>query len=112
MTTGPSRLLMMIDFEMIQEPGGEVLDEIVNRFRMVVEGWHRRDYPDTDLRKLQHVFEVNRVERALTRYEQERAALLEADICGSVDEITHDAVCEARQCPHTAGNDDHAVTSV
>lgn len=52
---------------------------------------------------------MDAVERCLADAEDEGAALLEADIGGTLDEIGGDAVGDTGESSHGAGENDHAV---
>lgn len=55
-----------------------------------------------------HVAKVNAVEGSLAHAEDERSALLEADVGGALDEICSKAVGDGGEGSHGAGKDDHA----
>jgi len=56
--------------------------------------------------------EVDAIERRLADAEEEGAALLEADIGGSLDEVGGEAVGDGGEGSHGAGKDDHGVGGV
>ena len=56
-----------------------------------------------------HVADVDEVQRRFADAQEERAALLEADVGGALDEVSREAVSDTRESTHGAGQDDHAV---
>ena len=61
--------------ELVQDAQNSLIDQIVYRFGMIVEGGNRGKYHRAHARKLEHVFEVNIAERSLTDYQNELATL-------------------------------------
>jgi hypothetical protein len=85
----------------------EVPSHVRDAFGVVVEGRHDGVDGRAGLRCLRHVAEMDQVERGLANAQNERAPLLEADVGGTLDEGTGEAVGNARKRAHRAGQDDH-----
>ena len=78
----------------------------------VVEGGHDREDGGAGVRRELHVAQVDAVEGGLAHAEDEAAALLEADIGGSLDEVRGEAVGDAGERAHGAWQNDHAVGGI
>lgn len=89
------------------------MDEVAGHgggvLRMVVEGGDAGVDDGASLGGGGHVADVDEVERRFADAEYEGAALLEADVGGTLDEVLCEAVTDAGECAHGAGKDDHAV---
>jgi len=79
----------------LEDSGYVVAGDVFDALRVVVEG---RDYGEdggAGFRGGGHVADVNEVEWSFADAEDERAALLEADVGGAFDEVLREAVCDA-----------------
>lgn len=79
---------------------------------MVVERGNGRKDNGSCFRSQLHVAKMNAIERRFAYAEDERAALLEADIRGAMDEIAGKAIGDGRERSHRAGKDDHGASGV
>src|SRR4029077_17048860 len=83
----PAILLFLREANLREDSVGELLDHVFYGLRAVVERWHRGHHDCACVVHAQHVFQVNPVERCLSQAEDQRAALLEANICGPRQQI-------------------------
>lgn len=59
-----------------------------------------------------HIAQMNAVEGGFAHAEDERAALLEADVCGAMNEVAGEAICYGSERSHRAGKDDHGAGAI
>lgn len=59
-----------------------------------------------------HVAEVDAVEWGFADAENKRTPLLQADVCGAMNKVTREAICDRSQRSHGAGKDDHGAGGV
>src|SRR5207245_3269716 len=85
-----------------------VVDDVVERLRMVVEGGDGGRDHHAHPGQLQHVLEVDLAEGRLAHGEDEPAALLEDHVRGAVNEVVRVAVGDGRQRFHAAWDHHHA----
>jgi len=96
----------------LEDAGYVVAGDVVDGLWMVVEG---RDYGEDGRAGFGcggHIADVNEVERGLSDAQDERAALLEADVGGPLDEVLGETVGDAAEGSHGAGQNDHAVGGI
>src|SRR6185437_6224899 len=79
---------------------------------MVVEGGYDGEDGGSGVGGERHVAQMNFVEGRFAHAEHERAALLEGDVGGALDEVLGETVCYARERAHAAGQDDHAAGGI
>ena len=108
----PHRLLRMREPQVIEDAINEVLDEIVDRFRAVIKGRHRRKDDCSQPRQFQHILQVNGAQRRFPHGEDQPPILLEGDFRGSMNEIHGDAIGYSSERATATGNDDHCVNRV
>ena len=97
---------------MLEDAGDVVAGYVLDRLWVVIEG---RDYGEDGGAGFccgSHVADVDEVEGGFADTEEERATLLEADVGGALDEVLREAVSDAREGSHGAGQDDHAVGGI
>ena len=94
---------------MLEDASYVVLRDVVDGLRVVVEGWDDGVDGRAGFGGRGHVADVDEVQRGFADTEDEWAAFLEADIGGALDEVLGDAVSDAGEGSHGAGQDDHAV---
>ena len=92
---------------MLQDAVDEVAGDVLDGLRMVVEGGNNRINRCTGFSDGGHVANVNEVEGGFADAEDERAALLEADIGGALDKVGGKAVRDAGESAHRTGKNDH-----
>ena len=64
------------------------------------------------MRELQHVVEVNRRQRRLARHQHQRAALLQHDVGGALDQVVGQAVRDRGQRAHAARAHGHRIGGI
>jgi hypothetical protein len=57
-----------------------LVDEIIDRFRIVVEGWDRRKEDRSHSTGLKHQFQMTLMKRGLTHHQDEFSCFLESDV--------------------------------
>ena len=96
--------------------GENAVDEVAGHLGcvlgMIVESGDRRKDRCACIGGELHVAQMNPVEGSLTHAEDERSALLEADIGGAVDEIGCQTVRDRGEGSHGAGKNDHGMGRV
>ena len=97
------------NLELVEHAADDVIDHVVDRLRMVVEGRHRRQHHHAHARELEHVFEMHLRQRRLAHQQHQLPALLEDDIGGAVHEVLAVAIGDAGERAHRAGDDHHAL---
>ena len=86
----------------------ELARHLVRVHRLVVESRNHREDCRSRVRGQAHVADVDFVERSFAQAQDEGAALLEADVGGTLDEVAGEAVRDSGERAHAAGHDDHA----
>ena len=66
-----------LDAELVEHAEHDVVDDIVDRLRMIVEGRHRRQHHHAHAGELEHVLEMHFRERRLANDQNELTAFLE-----------------------------------
>ena len=79
---------------------------------MIVEGWNCREDGGSRLGCELHITQMYAVEWSLADAKDEGAALLEADIGRSMDEIRGQAVGDSSEGSHGAGKHDHGAGGI
>ncbi len=97
---------------MLEDPVDEVAGHGGGVLRLVVEGGDAGIDDGSGFGGGGHVADVNEVQRRFADAENERAALLEADVGGAFDEVCRETMRDACEGSHGAGEDDHAVGGV
>src|SRR5580765_5408154 len=97
----------MRNVELIQNTKTQMLDEIVDGLWPVIKSRARRQDAGPGVGQLEHVFEMDRIVRRLTRHEYESAALLETNIRRTMYQICPGARSDGSHRAHRARNDDH-----
>ena len=95
--------------ELVEHAGDDVIDDVVDRLRMVIERRHRRHDRHAHAGELEHVLEMHLGERGLAHDQHQAPALLEHHVGGAVDEVLAVAVGDAGERVHRAGHHRHAV---
>src|SRR3954447_17246405 len=86
--------------ELIKYARHDVIDDIVDRLRMVVERGHGRKDGNPYADELEHVLQVHLRERRLAHDQDQSPALLDNDIGGPMHEMLAVSVGDAAQRPH------------
>ena len=97
-----------VDAELIQRAHHHVIHQRVDRLRMIVERRHRRQDHRAHPRQLQHVLQMDFVQRRLAHQQHQLAALLQDHVGRAVDQVVALAARDGRQRPHAARRDHHA----
>ena len=96
--------------------GQDSVDELAGHLggvlRVIVEGGDDGEDGGTGVEGELHIAEMDAVERSLADAEDEGAALFEANVCSSLDEIRGEAIGDCGEGSHGAGKDDHGVGRV
>ena len=80
-----------IDVKLIKGLRDDEINHVVNRFGEMVETRHGGQYHHAELGQLEHIFEVDGAEWRFSWHEDQFAPFLDADIGGTLDEISGDA---------------------
>ena len=78
--------------ELVEHARHDVIDDVVDRLRMIVEGRHRRHDRGAHARELEHVLQMHLGQRRLAHHQDQAPALLEHDVGGAVHEVLAVAV--------------------
>ena len=97
---------------MLEDSGYVVAGDVVDRLRVVVEGGDYGEDGGAGFRGRGHVADVDEVQRRFADAENEWAALFQTDVGGAFDEVLGEAVGDAAEGAHGAGENDHAVGGV
>ncbi len=97
---------------MLEDAGHVIGGDVVDGLRVVVEGGDDGEDGGAGFGGRGHVANVDEIERRFADAEEERTAFLEADGGGALDEVLREAVGDAAERSHGAGQDDHAVGGV
>ncbi len=95
--------------ELVEHARDDVIDDVVDGLRMVVEGRHRRHDRHAHARELEHVLEMHLGERRLAHHQDEPAALLDHHVGGAVHQVLAVAVGDAGERAHGARDHHHAL---
>lgn len=93
--------------DVLQDAVDEVAGNVVDGLRVVVEGGDDGEDGGAGFGDSGHIANVNQVKGCFADAEDERAALLERDVGGALDEVGGDAVRDAGERAHGAGKNDH-----
>ena len=74
-----------MQIELIQDAQNSLIHQIVYRFGMIVEGWHRGENYRAHARELEHIFNVNIAQRSLANYQDKLATLFQSNVGGAVN---------------------------
>jgi len=101
--TPPWRYEIVLYAKLIEYPGHDKINEVLNATGLVVKAGHgRKDYRSR-FRSLEHVCEVDAIERRFAGDKNERAAFLQADVGRPVDEILRQPGGNRSQAPIVHG---------
>gem|GEM_PF-16204 len=92
-----------------EDAADEFVGHLVGGLRLGVEGGHDGEDDGAGVCCELHVAQVDAVEGRLSQAEQERALLLEGDICGALDEVGGETVGDAGERAHGAGENNHSI---
>src|SRR5262245_23562730 len=106
--TVPALLERRWDPELVKHAADDVVDQIVDRLRMIVERRHRRQHGHAHARELEHILEMHFRERRLAHHQHELAALFEHHVSGAMHEVVADPLCDAAKRTHRAWDHHHA----
>ena len=87
----------MIDPEEIEDLSHRVVDEVVDRFRMKIEGGHGRKEDGSHAARLDHQLQMSQVERCLPDHQNKFSPLLECDIGCPDQQVLIVGVGDARE---------------
>jgi len=97
-----------MDAELIQHSHDDVIHQLLDRPRVIVKRRHRWKNHRAHARELQHVLQMDVVQRRFAHHQYQLAALLENHIRGTMHQVLALAACDRPQSPHAARCDDHA----
>ena len=97
---------------LVEDPGHEVIAEVVDGLGPVVEGGNRRYHHCTHPRQGEQVLQVDLAQWCLARYEDQAPPFLERDVGGSSDQPVGVPGADTGDGLHAARSDDHAVGRV
>jgi len=95
-----------------QNSVGVFANEIVDRMRSEVEGGDDGEDGGSGVGGQAHVANVDLVQRSLAHAEHQRTLLFQANVGGSLDELSREAVGNLGQCAHAAWDHDHRVGGI
>ena len=98
----------MLDPELVEDSGDHKVDDVGNAARVVIKTGHGGKNYGAGFRSLQHVRQVNTIQRRFPGNEDERAAFLQADIGRPVYKILRQTGGNRPKGAHRARDDDHA----
>ena len=108
----PAVLLLLREAELREHAADELFHKIVDGLRREIKCWnHRHDYR-AGFVGAQHILQVHAIEGRFTQAEDERAALLEANVGGAREEVVARAIGDGRERAGGARNYGHRVNGV
>src|ERR1700730_17063104 len=94
----------------LREDAADILrDEVVDVFRLMIEGRNRGHDDRASLLGAEHIFKMDAIEWRLANAQHELAAFFEHHVGGASDQIVAGAGGDGRQRSHGAGNYEHGV---
>src|SRR6476620_6277165 len=87
----PSRLLDVLNAEVVEDAMCKMLNQVINCVRVKIEARHGRQDLDAKTGQFEHVLQMNRIEWRLTRDEQKRSTLFESHVGRTVHKVTREA---------------------
>ena len=99
---------MMVHPEKIEHLSDSVVDEVVNRFRMKVEGRGRGEQNSTHSACLEHQFDMAKMEWGFPDDQNEFSPFLERHICSPNQKIFIKGVGNSRKAFNGTGDDHHS----
>lgn len=96
-----------MDIELIEYPHHDVVDHFIDGLRMVVKRRHWRKNDDAHAGQLEHILQVDVVERRFPHDQDQFAALFQNHIGGAVNEVVALAVGDRGQRTHAARRNYH-----
>src|SRR3954466_8122063 len=104
----PTRARRMRDVEVVEHAEDEVVNELLDGLRPVVEAGAGGHYARARAREPEHVLKVYRVQGRLARDDDEPAPLLQSHVGRAVYEVRARARCYRAERPHRARHNHHA----
>jgi len=95
-----------------EDAAGEFVGHLVERGRTKIVRRDERKDGRTGIGGAVQVANVNFVERGFADAEHQRAFFFEANVGGALDQMRRDAIGNASQRAHAAGQDDHGVAGI
>src|SRR3989442_10718302 len=103
----PSAHSIRMDSELIQGTHDDVIDHVIDRLGMVIEGGNRRRNDHSHTGEFQHIFQMDIVEWSFAHHQHQLTPFFENDVGRPVNEVVPLAVRDRRQRTHAAWRDDH-----
>jgi len=94
--TGPAIHFFLGQADLREDAADVLGDEIVDGFRLMIEGRNRGHDDRAGLLGAQHIFEMDAIEWGIANAKHELAALFEHDVGGAGDQIVAGAVGDGR----------------
>src|SRR5690606_8004327 len=101
--------VVRVEPELVEHATGDVVEHVVQRLRLVVEGGDGREHDGAGSADGEQVLQVDVAQRRLPGQQHQRAALVEDDVGGAGDEVVGQPVRDGGDGTHAARRDDHAV---
>ena len=98
-----------VDIKLVEDAHDDVIDHLLERLRAVVEGRHRWQYRHAHPCELQHVLQMDFMQRRLAHDEHELAPLLQDVIRRAMDEVIAPSGGDGGEGGDAARRDDHAA---
>ncbi len=105
----PAILLFLRQAKLRQDAKCELLDQVVDFFRRVVESGHRGHYGGAGVVDAQHIFQMDAVQRRFAQTQHQRAALFQANVRSAREQIARGSGGDRAERAGRARNDHHAV---
>ncbi len=106
----PAPELGRLQPEEIQHPPDSLVDQVVDRARIIVERRRRRRDDRPHSAQSQHVLEMDVAQRRFARQQDKAAPFLKRHVRGACDEPVGEAEANRRHL-HAARRDDHAIVA-
>jgi hypothetical protein len=98
-----------VDAELVEHAHHNVIDDLFDRLRMIVESRHGRKDHHAHARQLQHVLEVNLAEWSLAHHQHQLAPFLQDYVGGAMDQMLALPRRDRCQAAHAARRDHHSI---
>src|SRR6516162_11645718 len=85
LSTVPAAEQLVSDAELIEDLAGGLVEQILDRFGLMVEGWNRGQHCRSGECDSLHVANVDEVQRGFPRNQDQSAPFLEAHICRAAE---------------------------
>ena len=74
-----------MQIKLVQDAQNSLIHQVLYRFGMIVEGWHRRENYRAHTREPEHIFNVNVAQGSFSHYQNKLAPFFQSHVGGAVD---------------------------